>query len=76
MSKDHLREHFAAGEKTDLPGHCKFCGHEVRTEDFSMPNPEGKGTLWDHLLEKDTIYFCSIKCLKKAEGIFDGLDTP
>lgn len=52
----------AAGELTDLPGHCKLCGSKVETEDHPMHDPTGLGK---------PLFFCSAECLTEASSIFD-----
>ena len=66
MSASTLQEHFAAGELTDLPGHCKLCGATAPESPHLMHDPYGKG---------DPLVFCSPECLYKAEHIFDGLSA-
>lgn len=58
-------EHIAAGETTDLPGHCKWCGKEIEGEPSLMHDPSGAGEPHE---------FCSDRCLRTAESILDGLD--
>lgn len=59
-----LTEHFAAGPATDLPGHCKWCGLLVRSDEHLMHDPDGIG---------EPLRFCSEQCLQKASTIFDAL---
>lgn len=54
----------AAGELTDLPGHCKVCAAKVETEDHPMHDPGGT---------HPPLFFCSAECLADAESIFDGM---
>lgn len=61
---DRLKRHMSAGEETDLPGHCRFCGEEITGEPHLMQDPSGQGK---------PIEFCSAECLYDAEHTFDGL---
>lgn len=64
MGKSFMQEHLEAGELTDLPGHCKFCGKEIITV-HAVPLPPGE--------VEPSLQCCSAECVFKIEHFFDDL---
>jgi hypothetical protein len=60
-----IREYLAdSSDDTDLPGHCKWCGARVESDEHLMYDPDGR---------LSPIAFCSAAHLDKASRMFEGL---